>query len=144
MLEARHFTIFTDHKPLTFAFKQKRDMCSPRQFQHLDFIAQFTTDIRHISGQDNVVADALALIQLQKQLKGVAKQNFEFRSTRNGTKVVTKGMLDYRAVKTIFNNHSLSYYTFHTKADKPTKAVIRHIPINTTAEDIAEGLEDMV
>jgi hypothetical protein len=29
--------------------------------QSLDFIAQFTTDIRHISGEDNVVADALSL-----------------------------------------------------------------------------------
>jgi hypothetical protein len=27
MLEARHFVIFTDHKPLTFAFQQKRDKC---------------------------------------------------------------------------------------------------------------------
>jgi hypothetical protein len=44
MLEERHF-IFTDHKPITYAFQQKRDKCSPRQFNHLDFIAQFTTDI---------------------------------------------------------------------------------------------------
>ena len=42
ILEARHFTILTDHKPLTFAFHQKRDKCSPRQFNHLDFISQFT------------------------------------------------------------------------------------------------------
>jgi cleavage and polyadenylation specificity factor subunit 1 len=63
MLEARHFTIFTDHKPLTFAFQQKRDKCSPRQFNHLDFIAQFTTDIRHISGQKNGVADALSSVE---------------------------------------------------------------------------------
>jgi cleavage and polyadenylation specificity factor subunit 1 len=63
MLEARHFTIFTDHKPLTFAFQQKRDTCSPRQFRHLDFIAQFTTDIRHISGQDKVVAEALSRVE---------------------------------------------------------------------------------
>jgi hypothetical protein len=32
VLEAHHFTIFTDHKPLTYAFQQKRDKCSPRQF----------------------------------------------------------------------------------------------------------------
>jgi cleavage and polyadenylation specificity factor subunit 1 len=28
MLEARHFTIFTDHKPIIYAFQQKRDKCS--------------------------------------------------------------------------------------------------------------------
>jgi cleavage and polyadenylation specificity factor subunit 1 len=63
MLEARHFIIiFTGHKPITYAFQQKWDKYSPRQFNHLDFVAQFTTDIRHISGQDNVVADALSRI----------------------------------------------------------------------------------
>jgi hypothetical protein len=63
MLEARHFTIFTDHKPITYAFQQKRDKCSPRQFNHLDFVAQFKTDIKHISGQDNVVANELSRVQ---------------------------------------------------------------------------------
>jgi hypothetical protein len=37
-----------------------------------------------------VLTSAVNLIQLQKQLKGVAKENFEFRSSRNGTRVVTK------------------------------------------------------
>jgi cleavage and polyadenylation specificity factor subunit 1 len=64
MLETRHFTILMDHKPLTFAFHQKRDKCSPRQFNHLDFISQFTTDIRHISGQDNIVANALSRVEV--------------------------------------------------------------------------------
>jgi cleavage and polyadenylation specificity factor subunit 1 len=64
MVEARHFVIFTDHKPLTYAFGQKHDKCSPRQFNHLDFISQFTTDIRHISGQHNVVADALSRVEV--------------------------------------------------------------------------------
>ena len=35
MLEARHFTIFTDHKPITYAFEQKRDKCSPRSLMIL-------------------------------------------------------------------------------------------------------------
>jgi hypothetical protein len=63
MLEARHFTTFTDHKPITHAFQQKWDKCSRRQFNHLDFVAQFTTDIRHISGQGNIVADALSHVE---------------------------------------------------------------------------------
>jgi hypothetical protein len=46
MLEARHFVIFTDHKPITYAFQQKKDKCSPWQFNHLDFIAQFQTFLR--------------------------------------------------------------------------------------------------
>jgi len=50
---------YIDHKPLTYAFSQKLDKCSPRQFNNLEFISQLTTDIRHISWQDNVVADAL-------------------------------------------------------------------------------------
>jgi hypothetical protein len=62
MVEGREFVIFTDHKPLTFAFQQKSDKCSPRQFRHLEYIGQFCTDIRHISGQDNLVADSLSRV----------------------------------------------------------------------------------
>jgi hypothetical protein len=62
MVEGRPFVIFTDHKPLTYAFQERRDKCSPRQFRHLEFIGQFSTDFRHISRQDNVVADALSRV----------------------------------------------------------------------------------
>jgi len=64
MLDARHFIVLTDHKPFTFAFHQKRDKCSPRQFNQLEFISQFPTDIRHISGQDNIVADTLSRVEV--------------------------------------------------------------------------------
>jgi len=60
MVEGRPFVIFTDHKLLTYAFQQRRDKCSPRQFRHLEFIGQFSTDFRHVSRQDNVVAAALS------------------------------------------------------------------------------------
>ncbi|KER23459.1 hypothetical protein T265_08678 [Opisthorchis viverrini] len=60
LLKGRYFTIQTDHKPLTYAFNAKPDRCSPREISHLDYISQFTTDIRYTPGSDNVVTDALS------------------------------------------------------------------------------------
>lgn len=62
ILEVEHVTIFTDHKPLVYAFKQRREKLPPVQLNQLSFISQFTTDIQHISGRDNVVADALSRV----------------------------------------------------------------------------------
>lgn len=62
-IEGRPFHILTDHKPLTFAFQQKLDKAAPRQARQLDFIGQFTSDIRHIVGKENVTADLLSRIQ---------------------------------------------------------------------------------
>jgi hypothetical protein len=50
---------------LVFAFSNRTDTCSPRQFRYLDFIAKFSTDIRHISGQSNIVADALSRVDAE-------------------------------------------------------------------------------
>lgn len=51
LLEARTFSIFTDHKPLIFAFKQKLDKAS-RQARYLELVFQFSTDILYISGKN--------------------------------------------------------------------------------------------
>ncbi|BHF83361.1 hypothetical protein SprV_0902650300 [Sparganum proliferum] len=60
LLEGREFTIFTDHKPLTFAMHSHSDKLNPQEIRHLDYISQFTSDIRHIDGSRNEVADALS------------------------------------------------------------------------------------
>jgi hypothetical protein len=90
-----------------------------------------------------VLTSAANLIQLQKQLKGVARQSFEFRNTRNGTRVVTKGMVNYQAVKAHFDNNSIAYFTFFPKSEKPVRAVLRHLPSNTPAQDTPDGLVDL-
>ena len=59
-VEYRQFHVITDHKPLTFTQSSK---LTPSQIRHLDFISQFTTDVRHIKGSDNAVADALSRIE---------------------------------------------------------------------------------
>ncbi len=59
-LDGRNFTAFTDHKPLTFAFAKVSDPWSARQQRQLAAISEYTTNVRHISGKDNLVADALS------------------------------------------------------------------------------------
>ena len=56
--------LFTDHKALTYVLNSKPDRYSPREVRHLDYLSQFTSDIRHISGKDNVVADAFSRIEI--------------------------------------------------------------------------------
>jgi cleavage and polyadenylation specificity factor subunit 1 len=60
MLEGRRFVVFTDHKPLVGALDRVSEPKSDRQRRQLSAIAEFTAEIRHISGQSNVVADTLS------------------------------------------------------------------------------------
>lgn len=63
LFEGRELIIFTDHKPLTYAFsKLNGNTETPRRMRHLLFISEFTTDIRHVSGKNNVVADSLSRV----------------------------------------------------------------------------------
>ncbi|GFW53838.1 retrovirus-related Pol polyprotein from transposon opus [Trichonephila clavipes] len=71
LLEGNDFVIYTDHKPLTFAFKQKNEKASPRQQRQLQYISEFSCKIQHVLGKDNVVADALSRID------SISEINFE-------------------------------------------------------------------
>ena len=64
-VEGRSFHILTDHKPLTYALRKNSDRLSPLQIRHLDYISQFTSDIRHIQGSRNAAADALSRIHIE-------------------------------------------------------------------------------
>ena len=72
-LEGRPFTVWTDHRPLTFALEQKAERHSSRQARALSFISEFTSDIRHIKGEANCVADTLSRINA---LSALPKVNF--------------------------------------------------------------------
>ncbi len=60
MPEGRRFTIYTDHKPLTYALRCVTDLWTVRECKHLAYIAKFTSNIKHVAGLENVVADTLS------------------------------------------------------------------------------------
>ncbi|XP_028043205.1 uncharacterized protein LOC114252776 [Bombyx mandarina] len=88
-LAAQHVTIYTDHKPLVYAFSQRRERLPPVQLNQLSFISQFTTDIVHIKGVDNTVADAMSPIEAvsfetdHSALSACQKLNDELKKYRN-------------------------------------------------------------
>jgi hypothetical protein len=53
------------------------------------------------------------------------KNTFEFRTTRNGIKVVRKYMDDYLALMCHPDASETPSYMYHQKSLKPAKAVIR-------------------
>ena len=60
LLEARQFQLWTDHKPLCSAVNRVYPPWSARQQRHLCYIAEFTSDLRYLTGSENTVADALS------------------------------------------------------------------------------------
>lgn len=60
LIEGRECVLYTDHFPLTQAWKKTRDACSARQQRHLSTIAEYCTDVLHHEGKLNQAADALS------------------------------------------------------------------------------------
>ena len=54
-VEGCTFEVFTDHKPLNYSLSSAADKYTPQQ-------TQFTTNIAHVNGSENPVADALSLV----------------------------------------------------------------------------------
>ncbi|KRY23942.1 Transposon Tf2-6 polyprotein [Trichinella patagoniensis] len=58
--QGRQFTVLTDHKPIVQAVQRGTGSHNPREVRQLDYITSFTSDVRHIKGTQNTVADLLS------------------------------------------------------------------------------------
>jgi hypothetical protein len=56
MVEGRLFTLYTNHYPLNFALSKVAEAWTARHSRHLSYVTEFTSDIRHIPGEENIVA----------------------------------------------------------------------------------------
>lgn len=64
---------------MIFAFQHKPDRACHSQMRHFDYIAQFITNIRHVEGPENTVADALLELKRFFSLVEYKKQNLELQ-----------------------------------------------------------------
>uniref|UniRef100_A0A5S6R007 Reverse transcriptase domain-containing protein n=1 Tax=Trichuris muris TaxID=70415 RepID=A0A5S6R007_TRIMR len=88
LLEGRQFTIFTDHRPLAQALHRGSGTHNPREERQLDFVTSFTSDVRHIQGKRNTVADALSRLSLAgSQLADPELPRLKYNSTLQMTEV---------------------------------------------------------
>jgi hypothetical protein len=90
-----------------------------------------------------VMTSTTNLIRLQSDLKEHVKGEYEFRNTRNGTRIIAKEMAGYSAMKSYLEKNNHQYFTFSPNSEKPIKVVISHLPPATPAEDISNSLENL-
>jgi hypothetical protein len=88
-----------------------------------------------------IITYTINLLKFQAELNVISKGSFELRSGRNGARIITKDMVDYLAIKKHLEEKKICFYTFFPKSMKPIKVVIRQLPGNTPAEDIAKELQ---
>lgn len=62
IINGHPLTVFTDHKPIIGAFNSSKERFSDRQQRHLMVIHEYVSDMIHISGSSNVVADTLSRV----------------------------------------------------------------------------------
>ena len=75
-LEGPQFTLFTDHKLLVAMIAKISDTRSAMQARHLAAISEFTTEVQHLEGKANVVADVLSRVEIDS---AVSTLGIDFR-----------------------------------------------------------------
>lgn len=90
----------------------------PSQSRHLDLIGQFSTDIQHHAGDQNVIADALICIEsIESRLEYAAlaanqENDAELKAllTRGTSFVFEKGIIPGHYMRHFHQNHLAIYY----------------------------------
>ena len=106
--------VLTDHKSLKHALSSSSSSYSPRETRHVDFTSQFTSDIRHVDGKDNPVADALSrmdgnaitvpLLHIDYALIATAQQNDPDLSQLNSTSLHLQALSSPYSTDTILRD----------------------------------------
>ena len=109
------FCVYTDHKPLEKVFESKVADRSPRQTNHLSLISEFTTDIRYVKGEENVVADCLSRWEMAsinelsaERLAKLQKEDMKLKQLIEGASL-KHNSLKFDKIDSLIDSTSLMY-----------------------------------
>lgn len=102
-LYGKHFTVLSDHKPLIYLYKLKNPASKLTRIR-LE-LEEYDFDVQHISGKDNVIADALSRISIGEIKEIIQKEEKILVTTRSMTKrqQMTKNIQDNTTIQTKVN-----------------------------------------
>ena len=133
LVEGRQFCVYTDHRPLESAFRSKAADRSPRQINHLSLISEFTTDIRYVKGEENVVADCLSRWEIAsieevtaERLAQLQEADDELRQLMEGARL-NRNTLKFDQIENLLDSTSLVYELSTGKARCYIPSSVRRI-----------------
>jgi hypothetical protein len=65
-----------------------------------------------------IITTQINMLKFQGEIKSIAKGSFEFRNTKNGTRVIVREMAEYLAIKSQLEKKKILFYAFHHKTLK--------------------------
>jgi len=111
-ISGSHCTVCTDHKPLIGAFNSGKSRDSDRQQRQIAFVTEYVSDIIHISGKTNVVADTLSRSVSEISTELTQQNPIDLISIAKGQADSIKNLPNIKEFK-IDNNLSIFCETTH-------------------------------
>lgn len=90
MLEGMQFTMFSDYKSKTCAFNKNSNIMSLRRARYLNVISQLSTNIQHVSGIHNAIADVFSRISTYSSQKQWVMMNWKIFKTKTTKELFTQ------------------------------------------------------
>ena len=97
-LEGRRFIIQTDHKPLMHAFVSPMKNATAKQLRYLSYISEFSTDVKYIAGEENVVADCMSRsVDIAALFEDCSPLNFQALSQSQESSRMVQNLISSRS-----------------------------------------------
>ena len=97
---------------------------SPRQTRYLSFVTEFTNDVQHVSGRDNVVADALSRTPT---IAGVFSPKIHYRQLA-ADQAASDKIHAYRTAITVLKLEDVPFQDFTVLCDISTGYIWTIVP----------------